>query len=236
MKRAFETIGFLASLSILALGQTPAPPAFAAADVHVSPASANAFFDSGFLPGGRYQLHNATLVNLVAEAFEIDAESVSGGPPWIDTDLRHRRQAPPKSTQAERAAMLRSLLAERFKLVVHKDEKPLNVYVLSVGNRGAQLQESGGAGSTDCKPGNFDQGPPPMVSVTCPGMTMPRFARQLHRMGGGDLNHQIIDLTGLPGVYAITLRWSPPGAPKTNDADEPTGSSPFSTPWTSSSG
>jgi hypothetical protein len=52
---------------------------FAAADVHVSPATANVFFDSGFLPGGRYQLRNATLVNLVGEAFEIDAESVREG-------------------------------------------------------------------------------------------------------------------------------------------------------------
>jgi uncharacterized protein (TIGR03435 family) len=47
--------------------------------------------------------------------------------------------------------MLRSLLAERFKLVVHKDEKPLNVYVLSVGKRGARLQESGGPGLIHCK-------------------------------------------------------------------------------------
>ena len=224
MNRAFGAIGFLATLSTLAHGQVPASPTFAAADVHVSPASANAFFDTGFLPSGRYQLRNATLVNLIAEAWEIDAESVSGGPPWLDTDrFDVVVKAPPKSTSAERAAMLRSLLAERFRLTVHKDEKPLNVYVLSVGKRGAQLQESGGPSATDCKPGNFEQGPPPMISVTCPSMTMPQFARQLHQMAGGYVLKQVVDFTGLKGAYAITVKWSPAGAPKTNDAGEPTG-------------
>src|ERR1700735_4050766 len=224
MKRAVGAIGFLATLSILASGQAPAPPAFAAADIHVSPAAANAFFDTGFLPGGRYQLRNATLVNLIAEAWEIDAESVSGGPPWLDTDrFEGVAKAPPKSTSAERAAMLPSLLAERFKLVLHKDEKPLNVYVLSVGKRGAQLQESGSAGTTDCKPGDFEPGPPQMISVACPSMTLPQFAKQLHQMAGGYIHNQVVDFTGLKGAYAFTVKWSPSGAPKTKDEGEPSG-------------
>jgi uncharacterized protein (TIGR03435 family) len=224
MKLVLGAVGFLAFLSTLAPAQTSASVTFAAADVHPSPPAANAFFDSGFLTGGRYQLRNATLVNLIAEAWDLDAEAVSGGPPWLDTDrFDIVAKAPPKSTHEERSAMLRALLAERFKLKIHKDEKPLTVYVLSVGKRGAQLQESGGAGTADCKPGKFEEGPPPMINVTCPSMTMAQFARQLHQMAGGYLHNQVVDFTGLKGTYAITVRWSPANTAKTNDAGEDTG-------------
>lgn len=224
MKRAFGAIGFLALLSISAPGQAPAPPTFVAADVHASPATANPFFDRGFLPGGRYQLRNATLVNLIAEAWEMDVESVVGGPAWLDTDrFDVVAKAPPKSTGPERELMLRALLAERFKLVVHNDQKELQVYAMAVGKRGSQLQESGGPSSADCKPGDFQEGPPPMITVACPSMTMTQFAKQLHQMAGGYIHNQVVDFTGLKGAYAITVKWSPAGAPKTNDAGEPTG-------------
>jgi len=220
MKSAFAA-GFLAVLPAFA---QPAPATFEAADVHASPASANAFFDSGFLPGGRYQLRYATMVNLIAEAYEIDAESVSGGPPWLDTDrFDVIAKAPTRATESERAAMLRALLADRFKLKVHDDQNPLKVYVLAVSKRGAQLQESGTAGTLDCKAGQFEEGPPAMISVACPSITMPQFARELHQMAGGYLQNEVADFTGLKGAYAITVKWSPAGVPKTNDKGEPSG-------------
>lgn len=216
MKRAVAMSAFL---SILVLAQGPVAPArFAAADVHLSPAAANQFFDPGFLPGGRYQLRNATLVNLITEAWGIDAERVSGGPTWLDTDhFDVVAKAPPKSTSPERAEMLRTLLAERFKLVVHDDKKELNVYALTVGKRGLQLQESGGPGSADCKYGDFKEGPPPLIDVACPSMSMAQFARQLRRMASGYLQNPVVDFTGLKETYAFAVKWSPANTKETND-------------------
>ena len=47
--------------------------------------------------------------------------------------------------------MLQSLLEERFKLVVHKDTKPLPTYALTVGKK-PQLKEADGTEETGCKP------------------------------------------------------------------------------------
>jgi uncharacterized protein (TIGR03435 family) len=40
-------------------------------------------------------------------------------------------------------------------------------------------------------------------------------------MAGGYLFHEVADFTGLEGAYSLTVKWSPRGAPKTNDAGAP---------------
>jgi uncharacterized protein (TIGR03435 family) len=201
--------------------QTTENPAFAAADVHASKAVPNPFFDSSFRPNGLYQLHNATMADLIKTAWGVETEAVAGGPVWLDTDrFDINAKALPKSTDAERTLMLRALLMDRFKLAVHAGEKELEVYTLTAGAHGARLQESGAPGDTNCKP-DFNEGPPPLITVVCPSMTMADFARQLRRMAGGYIRHPVADLTGLKGAYAITVKWSPSGQAKTNDAGEP---------------
>src|SRR5882762_9328509 len=82
MTRALTAIPFFVFLPGLTLAQSSAvTPAFTAADVHASAPSTIPFMDSGFLPNGRYQVRNATLVDLIKTAWNIDGESVSGGPP-----------------------------------------------------------------------------------------------------------------------------------------------------------
>jgi uncharacterized protein (TIGR03435 family) len=218
MKRAVGVLLFFCC--VLACAQST--PAFEAADVHASAPTAMPFMDQGFLPNGRFQVKNATLVDLIRTAWNIDGESVIGGPPWLDTDrFDIIAKADPKSTEEERRAMLRALLVDRFKVAVHDDQKELNVYAMTVSKRGVQFQESGSTtATTNCK-SDFDMGPPQMVSVSCPSMTMHRYAMQLHMMASGYLTHQVVDFTGLKGVYMLAVKWSPRGAPTKNDAGEP---------------
>lgn len=214
MIRAIEAIAVFSLLSVLAAGQTPASaPAFEAADVHVSK-STTPFMDSGFLPGGRYQLRSATLVDLISTAWSVDSQAVFGGPSWLESDrFEIIAKAPPASTEAERAVMLRSLLTDRFKLVFHKDEKPVTVYALTVGKRGLQFKESAG-GNGECK-SDFNEGPPQLIIATCSNMTMAAFGAQVHRMAPGYVgDHPLVDLTELKGSYDITLKWSGRGAPR----------------------
>ena len=214
MTRAIEAVAVVSFLSALAAAQTPASaPAFEAADVQIGK-STTPFMDSGFLPGGRYQLRSATLVDLISTAWSIDAEAVFGGPSWLESDrFEIVAKAPPASTEAERALMLRSLLADRFKLVVHNDEKPVTVYALTVGKRGPQFKESAG-GNGECKT-DFNEGPPQLIIATCSNMTVKAFGEQVHRMAGGYVgDHPVVDLTELKGSYDITLKWSPRQAPR----------------------
>jgi Protein of unknown function (DUF3738) len=68
-----------------------AKPAFDIADVHVSPRTEwvkdlNHNLQGGFLVGDRYELHRATLLDMIRIAYSVDADKVYGGPSWIDYD------------------------------------------------------------------------------------------------------------------------------------------------------
>jgi uncharacterized protein (TIGR03435 family) len=65
---------------------TDRAPTFEVADVQVSPHRAVPFMDGGFLRGDRYVLRQATMLDLIATAFGLDASNVQGGPIWLETD------------------------------------------------------------------------------------------------------------------------------------------------------
>jgi uncharacterized protein (TIGR03435 family) len=59
---------------------------FDAASVEISPHSTTRFARGGALRGGRYDLKNATMVDLIAKAYAVDADLVVGGPNWLELD------------------------------------------------------------------------------------------------------------------------------------------------------
>ena len=78
MKRVFRALGLLLILSITAVCQPAAKTqVFEAADVHVRPADANE--DIGFLPNGRIEARGATMLRLIALAYSVPADRISGG-------------------------------------------------------------------------------------------------------------------------------------------------------------
>src|SRR5271168_533786 len=102
--------------------RTPATtthPEFEIADVHVSPHRTFPFMDGGMLRGDRYNLRQATMVDLISTAYGVDAKSVQGGPPWLETNrFDIVAKAPPGTPPATLKLMLKALLADRFKLVI----------------------------------------------------------------------------------------------------------------------
>src|SRR6516225_8473753 len=123
------------------LGQSA--PAFDIADVHTSPRSTNPYMTGGVLRGGRYDIHKATMVDLISTAYGIDGDKVVGGPSWLDTDRFEVIAKAPNSTAPETVKlMLQGLLAERFMLVVHNDTKPMPAFVLSLGKGKPKLKEA----------------------------------------------------------------------------------------------
>lgn len=162
----------------------------------------------GFIAGGRYELHTASMVDLIKTAYSVDADAVFGGPSWLDSDrFEVIAKAAPDSTPADRALMLQALLADRFKLVVRKEDRPQDVFTLTVSKAG-QLKESAGGGPADCKPPEQNR-PQPYIVLNCGNMTMAEFGKQFRRMAGGYVTHPIVDLTGLKGAYDFTIKWSP---------------------------
>src|SRR5262245_39163846 len=68
-------------------GQTPDNSAkFEIADVHTSVAGLFPEMAGGIVRDGRYEIRNATMVDLVKTAYGVTSEKVFGGPGWLETD------------------------------------------------------------------------------------------------------------------------------------------------------
>jgi uncharacterized protein (TIGR03435 family) len=88
-------------------------------------------------PGGRITVSNYTLRMLIHEAWQVEDFQIDGGPKWADQDRYSIVARPPADSKSskvnppnpklpppdEERMMLRALLAERFGLVVHEEER-----------------------------------------------------------------------------------------------------------------
>lgn len=234
MKRVIVRSALIACASSLAFSQsTETLPRFEAADVHASAKILNPSFRTGPVRGGRYELKNATMLDLVRTAYGFDADKILGGPSWLELDrFDVIAKLPPESTPDTRNAMLQALLSERFNLMVHKDTRPVPTYVLTVGKK-PQLKEADGSGDSGCKPqsasggpgeggtrltmlsanggpaSTITLGPGGIIEYVCRNITIADFAAGLNRMLGASLGPDpVLDRTGLTGKWNFNVRWT----------------------------
>ena len=125
---------------------------FLAADIHPAAATANQVARGPFQRGQRYDLHNATMVDLIVKAYGVPADRVLDGPNWIEYDRFDIAALVPPQTNANGAkTMLQALLAERFGLLIHQDQRPMLAYVLTAPKGSEKLKESdGSSGAPGC--------------------------------------------------------------------------------------
>ena len=161
MVREFACLSLVPLLASAAFGQIDTPQ-FESADVHVSAHTPNPNMrGGGSIRGGRYEIRTANMVDLIRTAYGVEADKVLGGPSWLEWDRFDVIAKAPPATSIETARlMLQGLLADRFKLVVHKDTKPLASYALTSGKGKPKLKESDGSGETGCKQTLPGQGAP----------------------------------------------------------------------------
>jgi uncharacterized protein (TIGR03435 family) len=201
-------------------GQSPeTKSAFEAADVHVSRTTRYPGLRGPMLRNGRYEIHLATMVDLVAKAYGVDQVRVLGGPVWLENDRFDVIAKVPSGTTPDTAKpMLVTLLADRFKLVVHNDSRPMTAYALKAGKH-PQLKEADGTGDTGCKftppSPTASGGPPPgppLLSYSCHNMTMAAFAEALHTtiiLAPQYLNEKlVVDQTGLKGTWNFDFKYT----------------------------
>jgi len=205
----------------------PMQPKFVIADVHVSK-TAPGFVQNfgGVLREGLYINRDATMLSLIESAYGVSEDAIAGGPGWVGSDLFDVvAKVPDGTTAATAKLMLQDLLAERFGLVVHNEERPVPRYVLSIG-KGSKLKPAGASGDAGCKPLSQPSGPPPSdlallpnIKVTCHNLTSAAIADNLHQMAGGYLDHDVIDSTKLEGSWDFDIEWTARGALAAKGAD-----------------
>jgi uncharacterized protein (TIGR03435 family) len=189
-----------------------APAKFEASDVHPSAKSLNStVYMTGGLRGDRYSIRNATMLDLITTAYGVQSETVLGGPSWLAFDRFDVNARPPKgTTQSNVGPLLQALLAERFKLKVHNDTRPLPTVVLTTGKGKSKLKEAETSDPSNCKPGTAPVSREnPMLEMHCRHVTMETFAGMLRGFGGQYFDQSVVDKTGLKGEYDVDLKFTP---------------------------
>jgi len=217
MTRAFTSIGLVVLFSGALLGQTgntsgTSAPAFEAADVHASAKVRTPSMAAGGLRGTRYLVRQATMVDLISLAYDIDNDKILAGPSWLDIDrFDVSARAPAGSSPEQAKLMLQTLLAQRFSLKLHKDSKELPGLVLTTGSGKPKMKPAADtAASPNCQgqPQTSSPEAVPQQVVNCSSMSLDDVARILGNItnsSGSALNQ-----TGLEGKWDFTIKWTPP--------------------------
>ncbi|HEV3311471.1 MAG TPA: M56 and DUF3738 domain-containing protein [Chloroflexota bacterium] len=168
------------------------------------------------LPGGRVNLINQTVRELIYSAYQTQDYRIIGGPGWLQSDrfdivAKAERDAPPP----QMLLMVRTLLADRFKLTMRRETRELPIYRLVMargdGKPGPQLRPStcdpGAANSPDSR------GATPCVnrggggSIVSTGATMDTLANRLGRLP--PIGRPVVNQTGLTGRFDLELNFTP---------------------------
>jgi uncharacterized protein (TIGR03435 family) len=218
---------------------------------------------SGFrLNGTQLTLQGASLGILIAYAWEVDYQRLAGAPPWIDTDLFDilaKAPTPAKDVPAvgnsDLTPMLRRLLADRFQVKAHLEDRPGDAWVLVAAN--PKLRKADPTARSLCKQGPGADGKDPRSSVrsrliTCQNVTMAQFAELLLNFETEYVGDSaVFDSTNLAGAYDLTVSYStapevwssthaaqpspaPPALPRPATPPIPPARSPSSMPYQSS--
>ena len=146
------------------------------------------------------------MLDLIRIAYGVDPDKVVGGPSWLELDrFDVDAKAPPSTPPETINLMLQSLLADRFKLALHKDTRPLPAFALTTGKGKPKLKEADGSGDSGCR----SQPQSGYSMVACRNMTMETFAQSLRGIASDYLRNPVVDSTGLKGSWDFDLKWNP---------------------------
>jgi len=143
---------------------------------------------------------NATLNDCIRFAYGMASDAQISAPDWIKSkrflyDIVAKGK--PGSSPAELQAMMQTLLADRFKLVTHRDQKEMSYFALVAAKKGLKIHQ-------------MTEVPDGFRGITNGGhidriMAMPGLAYLLSRF---ETERPIIDETGLDGLYEVKLDWT----------------------------
>jgi uncharacterized protein (TIGR03435 family) len=185
--------------SVLAFGQKPV---FEVASVKVNKSGETAAHGEKSLASGRFEFINTRMSELIMWAYYVRVEYITG-PSWLNSDrFDIVAKAPPNTSLSDVRLMLRSLLADRFKLTVTQGEKVIPVFALVVGKRGPVLTPTVNSDQERCAhvPGVEGQ-----IHVDCTNMTLADLAGYLPDLAPRYIDRPVVDLTGIKGFANYAL-------------------------------
>jgi uncharacterized protein (TIGR03435 family) len=153
--------------------------------------------------GGRVDIINGSLTDLVRTAYRVNAYQVDG-PEWMVTQKFDVAAKLPEGASKELIPeMLQALLAERFHLAIHRTTRELPAFALVVAKGGPRLKESPPGADGNGWSRSF--APDGTMHMETKNMTM----AALVQLVASFLDYPLVDMTGLTGVYDVPLDFSP---------------------------
>lgn len=169
---------------------------------------------------GMLRYTNVALKDCIRIAYRVKEFQVQG-PEWLGSarfDIVAK--LPDGSSKDQVPEMLQALLAERFKLTLHRDTKEHAIYALVEGKGGAKLKPADiqsaapdGKGSPNGGPGRGGPGRNAMMMqvdgagahLKAPSATLANLAEMISRFS----ERPVVDMTGIEGQYDFDLVFSP---------------------------
>jgi len=207
------------ALTGIGYSQTAPRAEFEVASVKINTASApmvRIFFARG---NPRFAATNITLRMLITFAWNVKNFQISGGNGVIDTG---RYDIEAKATEAKPTlerirSMLQALLADRFKLTVHRETKEVPIYALVAAKGGTRLVEPKENGCVEFDPASLP-GPGQPQRMFCGLLIGPNTAKggkiamkELTDGLSNILGRPVVDKTGYTGKFDVALEFSQEG-------------------------
>jgi len=242
-------------------GQSDEHPAFAVASIKPNPnhwsEPTHHPMGVGYRPGGRLTATNASVKLLIQFAYAdhdlphwlpLPASQVVGGPAWVDSPGYDIEAKPEGNTDAKHAwLMLQTLLADRFKLALHRETRELPVYDLTVVKSGPKLPAAKEAGCVSFPPGTPPRPVPGKVDCGYVSGALTAYepgrlhiqGRKVHvadlvRQLASVLDRPVLDKTGFTGEFDLDLSFTADeatmGLPGSGGPGDPGGSRPPTDP------
>ncbi len=205
-------------------GQTAERPAFQAASIKPNTAANPRGRIVRPQPGGRLTSENAPLLMLIQNAYSVQAFQVVGGPDWTNT-AGYDIEAKPEGAvdRPQMWLMVQSLLADRFKLALHRETRELPLYALTTGKNGFKppapkegvcisLAPDAPPGPVLPPPGSLARCGQVRISLSPAGLTMEGGKVQmaeLIRMLAAAMGRPVLDRTGFTGEFDVHLSFTP---------------------------
>jgi uncharacterized protein (TIGR03435 family) len=142
---------------------------------------------------GSVTMRNYRMMSCIRWAYDIQEYQVSG-PGWLtEVSFDIVAKAGTAASDAELRRMMQALLAERFKLAVHRETKEMQGLILTIGKNGHKLEPNPVEGSPSFKTGK--------LNLTGNGATLSQMTEFLSRQ----MRQPVVDQTGLTGRFNYFL-------------------------------
>ena len=180
-------------------GQSEAAPRFEVASI--KPSKADPSSSSGIKTGhGRLSAQNVTLRRCIIGAYGVGPHQILSGPDWLDSDrFEIAAIADQPVGDSVLMVMLQSLLAERFKLALHRETRIIQAYTLEIGKNGPKLEKAeAGESVTNSSTSNG------RAMIDAHYASMDGLANVLARQ----MDLPVVNQTRLEGVFNFKLQWT----------------------------